>query len=406
MAVVLRKPDGGEVHLLGTCHSSEASAKEASELVHRVRPSTVVLELCKSRRQMLYEEPAGSSQMEPASTPGLRVPSKDHTMSDVASEMYGVLTDWTSLIAIQYSALDALDASKAGGEFRAAAKAADAVGAHIVLGDRDVNTTQTRLLRLPPMGEMLSFFFFDDPAWVERQAFDRHEAARALERTCGALAETLELPPGAAREARLAAVSTELARQSVHAVDLSFPPVFDGVFAHLISRFWNKQVIGRDEKAKLRVALEGLHRVDPLTTSSMTPTMRRVLLEERNLVLTDALLRAPGERVVGVVGKAHVPGIVKLWEEEAAGREAAIASRVHEVLQEPAASLLQRNAGLVQCAVGAGAVVGMWRSRAFRLAAGGVAGLSACAVAAIKDRLDFFQRTQREQAEKELQQLA
>ena len=56
--------------------------------------------------------------------------------------------------------------------------------------------------------------------------------------------------------------------------------------------------------------------------------------------------------------------------------------------------------------VGAGAVVGMWRSRAFRLAAGGVAGLSACAVAAIKDRLDFFQRTQREQAEKELQQLA
>ena len=39
---VLRKPDGGEVYLFGSCHMSRRSELQAAELVRRVRPSTVV----------------------------------------------------------------------------------------------------------------------------------------------------------------------------------------------------------------------------------------------------------------------------------------------------------------------------------------------------------------------------
>ena len=121
---MLRKQDGGEVHVLGTCHSSAVSAAQAAELVQRVKPSAVVLELCSSRRHMLYEKETASTGKPKGDS--LQDQEQGHSMSGVASDMYGVLTDWTSIIPMQYAALDSLEAPKAGGEFRAAARAAEA----------------------------------------------------------------------------------------------------------------------------------------------------------------------------------------------------------------------------------------------------------------------------------------
>ena len=49
----LEKPDGGRVYLLGTAHTSQESAAHAVCLMRAVRPSAVVVELCKGRRHML-----------------------------------------------------------------------------------------------------------------------------------------------------------------------------------------------------------------------------------------------------------------------------------------------------------------------------------------------------------------
>lgn len=378
--IVLRKPDGGEVHLLGTCHSSAASASAAAELVTRVRPLVVVLELDESRRHILQEDD-GDGDGDESSSSG-------SNMRGVASEVGSVMSDWTSFIQLQYSALDSLGVPRAGGEFRAAAKAGEACGAHVVLGDRSVATTQIRLRRLTPLYEMITALFYDDPQWVEDQAVDRHETAKQLERTSAELAEALEMPRGAAREARLHALSDTLARQSTRAVDLSFPPLLDGVFYNLMSRFWRKQVIGAPEKEKLRTAIEGLHRVDPLTSSSLSPTWRRVLIEERDVVLADVLKRQPGERVVGIVGKGHLAGIAKAWEEETA-------SRVPEMLAQPPANLFLQPV-VIGTAAAVGAAYGMVRSRVVRVACGGVAVGAVAFTAMAADRLSFYKRTQRE----------
>ena len=122
----------------------------------------------------------------------------------------------------------------------------------------------------------------------------------------------------------------------------------------------------------------------------MPPTMRRVLLDERDIVLADALKRAPGERVVGVVGKAHVAGIAAAWEEDTLTRLAA-------ALEEPAVPI-----GPYVGLVGSGIAVGwgVLRSRAVRYGVGAsviaAGGAAAWFVNALRDRLEFYERTQRE----------
>ena len=54
-----------------------------------------------------------------------------------------------------------------------------------------------------------------------------------------------------------------------------------------------------------------------LLVSSMrrvAPDAVRVLLDERDAVLTEAIRSAPGRRVVAVVGMAHMDGIERLWD--------------------------------------------------------------------------------------------
>jgi hypothetical protein len=114
----------------------------------------------------------------------------------------------------------------------------------------------------------------------------------------------------------------------------------------------------------------------------------QVLVDERDVVLCDALRRAPGECVVGVVGKAHAAGIVRLWE--------------RDLTDELPAALVTPGPPLAPLVGGAAALVGVpvlaYRSRAARLAIGGgllAAGAGAgWLVHALRDRLRFFQQSQ------------
>ena len=46
------------------------------------------------------------------------------------------------------------------------------------------------------------------------------------------------------------------------------------------------------------------------------PELRRILIDERDMYLTEKIRSAPGKRIVAVVGAGHVPGIKRGWNEE------------------------------------------------------------------------------------------
>ena len=129
----------------------------------------------------------------------------------------------------------------------------------------------------------------------------------------------------------------------------------------------------------------------PQVDASLLPlsrTLRAVLIDERDAVLAHAIKGAEGRTVVAVVGKAHVPGIVSLWDKDTA-------ALVPPALEEPPPPILTR---LCAGAAAAAAPFVLWRSRTARLALGGsAAGLvagGAWLALALSDRMRFFEAHQ------------
>ena len=54
------------------------------------------------------------------------------------------------------------------------------------------------------------------------------------------------------------------------------------------------EIIGESDKARLRSALNDMHRIDPLTGGGLPNTMRRILITERDVILAHAMKTAPG----------------------------------------------------------------------------------------------------------------
>jgi pheromone shutdown-related protein TraB len=48
------------------------------------------------------------------------------------------------------------------------------------------------------------------------------------------------------------------------------------------------------------------------------PTIRRTLIDERDQYLSAKIRKAPGNKIVAVVGAGHMPGIIRYWEQELA----------------------------------------------------------------------------------------
>ena len=104
----LEKPDGGRVYLLGTAHTSQESAAHAVGLMRAVRPSAVVVELCKGRAHMLHQ-----STPPPRPTSG----GGEFSGAEVAGSLSAVLADWTAAITLQYDTYERVlgDAVDGGG---------------------------------------------------------------------------------------------------------------------------------------------------------------------------------------------------------------------------------------------------------------------------------------------------
>ncbi|MFO7984680.1 MAG: TraB/GumN family protein [Desulfatiglandaceae bacterium] len=65
------------------------------------------------------------------------------------------------------------------------------------------------------------------------------------------------------------------------------------------------------EELKKKDVLEALL----MEMGDLLPELRQVLIDERDQYLAEKIRRAPGEKIVAVVGAGHVPGIQKQWNQ-------------------------------------------------------------------------------------------
>lgn len=133
------------IWLIGTNHLSMESAVDVERVIRTVRPENVVVELCRSRAGIMYTSDDSD----------LNQPLKSNVFSLSGTGFFGAVGRSINLggqTALALRVLLALFSSKMsssanrpfGDEFRAARKAAEDIGAQIVLGDRPIEITLER----------------------------------------------------------------------------------------------------------------------------------------------------------------------------------------------------------------------------------------------------------------------
>ncbi|MCE0480571.1 hypothetical protein HAX54_037541 [Datura stramonium] len=133
------------IWLIGTTHLSLESAVDVERVIRAVRPENVVVELCRSRAGIMYTSDDSD----------LNQPLKSNMFSLSGTGFFGAVGRSINLggqTALALRVLLALFSSKIsssanrpfGDEFRAARKAAEDIGAQIVLGDRPIEITLER----------------------------------------------------------------------------------------------------------------------------------------------------------------------------------------------------------------------------------------------------------------------
>lgn len=135
--LVLHAPSGGKVYLIGTAHFSHESQKEVAELIKRVQPNRIVLELCNSRINILkYDEETLMREYKEMDNNKIFQLMKD------TSVMQGALQ---ALMIRLYAKVTEQLGMAPGGEFRVAYNEGSKIpGCMIILGDMPVKLTLSR----------------------------------------------------------------------------------------------------------------------------------------------------------------------------------------------------------------------------------------------------------------------
>lgn len=383
--LVITRDDGVKVHLIGTCHLSSDSAAYTAARIRELRPRTVIVELCEERRPMLSRPPA------------TRTDEGDTSVGGVGSSVGGVLADWTELIGLMYHSFEALIDRQTGAEFIAAVQAARECGARVVLGDRLSSQTLGRLRRMVTLKELVVDMQLLHADFAAQQSIERTKLleeciteSAAVSSLARAIARGEPVEPERARELERRAREIELTAARAHRASVS--DAVDGVMWRLLVKFWRRELIDDADKDLVRWAIDSTSLLDPLT-DCLPPTFKKVLVAERDHVLAAALARAEGPTVVGVVGAAHMSGITRAFAERALPSEAELASYREVPPWQP--KPWHGVAGLLT----GGLVVGSVRSPAFRRTLGvatlGAGVGAAWLVSELRERVRFFQSSQR-----------
>ena len=133
------------VFLVGTAHLSPASAADVRRVVQAVQPENVGVELCKSRTAVMYPEQREAGGDGAAANPlgmsgGSLLDSfrRSLALGGRSALVLRLLLGGVSARRTQQMGV------RSGGEFAAAATAAEASGAQVVLGDRPIEVTLRR----------------------------------------------------------------------------------------------------------------------------------------------------------------------------------------------------------------------------------------------------------------------
>jgi len=130
------------VILVGTAHLSNQSADDVRRVIAAVRPENVVVELCKSRCAQLYDDVATAGAT--AGRTGNALSLRGDSLLEAYTRSLSLGGRSALLLRLFLGALSTNVGVDSGVEFRAARKAADAVEAQIVLGDRPIEVTLRR----------------------------------------------------------------------------------------------------------------------------------------------------------------------------------------------------------------------------------------------------------------------
>ncbi len=125
---VLKRADGSTIYLIGTAHVSEESVTEVQEVIGRLRPDTVCVELCQTRYDALMD---------------------DNRWRKL--DIFKVIREGKTLLLLANLALGAYQRRLGaelgvdpGAELLAGARKAEEIGAELLLVDREISTTLKR----------------------------------------------------------------------------------------------------------------------------------------------------------------------------------------------------------------------------------------------------------------------
>jgi pheromone shutdown-related protein TraB len=126
--VTVLERDGRRWSIIGTAHVSQASVTEVEEVIERLRPDTVCVELCAARHEALTDEDRWKKL-----------------------DVFQVIREGKTLFLLANLAVGAYQRRlgeqlgvKPGAELLAAVKKAEEIGAHVELVDRDIHATLKR----------------------------------------------------------------------------------------------------------------------------------------------------------------------------------------------------------------------------------------------------------------------
>jgi len=91
------------------------------------------------------------------------------------------------------------------------------------------------------------------------------------------------------------------------------------LLASMIAGAFSREEVSEEDLARLREKSELESMLQEL--ADYLPSVKAVLIDERDAYLAQNIFDAPGDRVLAVVGAGHVPGIVRRLEELGAGAE-------------------------------------------------------------------------------------
>lgn len=81
------------------------------------------------------------------------------------------------------------------------------------------------------------------------------------------------------------------------------------LFSTLLASLFDSQELNEEELAKLRQTDTLSAMLDEM--SEVLPSVKTILVDERDTYMAHLISQAPGEKVVAIVGAAHMPGILK-----------------------------------------------------------------------------------------------